>query len=93
MDAKLKAKWVEALRGGNFRQAREQLCIDSRTLCCIGVGAVVADPEFKPNRDNYTREASIILGITDEQQEKLVSLNDEDGYSFEEIADYIEANL
>lgn len=40
MDAQLKAKWVEALRSGKYRQARSAL-IDNhpmgKAFCCLGV--------------------------------------------------------
>jgi hypothetical protein len=43
-----KAKWVTALRSGEYAQAREQLIADYETsdgrqaLCCLGVGCVVS---------------------------------------------------
>lgn len=41
-------KWLTALRGGRYRQARECLCrIDGgqRSYCCLGVGARVLLPD------------------------------------------------
>jgi hypothetical protein len=43
-----KAKWVAALRSGDYAQAREQLIADyempdgRQALCCLGVGCVVS---------------------------------------------------
>lgn len=38
MDAKLKAKWLRALRGGQYRQAKGRLANKTGTaFCCLGV--------------------------------------------------------
>lgn len=92
MDAELKSKWVKALRSGEYKQYRGALCLDG-ALCCIGVGAVVAKPGFKPDNFSLTHDAAEFFGLADEHIDLLVAMNDEDEKSFAEIADYIEANL
>jgi hypothetical protein len=99
MDAQIKAKWVAALRSGEFEQGRGALSSEhsygayrlrkANALCCIGVGCLVA---FNSANESGTEEASKRLGLTDAQETALVGMNDADK-SFLEIADYIEANL
>lgn len=44
MDAELKAKWVAALRSGEYRQGAGQLYSETRgAYCCLGVLCKVAD--------------------------------------------------
>jgi hypothetical protein len=47
MDAQLKAKWVEALRSGEFKQAQSELH-DTRndSYCCLGVLCKVVGAEW-----------------------------------------------
>lgn len=92
MDAKIKAKWVTALRSGKYKQAHGTLCESDGALCCIGVGAVVADKSFKPVL-GATGRAAAVIGLTPEEREKLVELNDIDRKTFRGIAAYIEKNL
>ena len=106
MDAKLKAKWIEALRSGDFKQARGSLKDEfDGSYCCLGVLATVAGFPIKGNTilDAY----GVSLGyrpicelIGGEPIVDLTALwwrNDgKQGFaqhSFREIADYIEANL
>jgi hypothetical protein len=104
MDAQLKAKWVEALRSGDYKQNRYNIGnVRSKNLCCLGVGAVVCEPETQDFQE--TDEAVKILakyGVDGSRDEKgvfsgsvmeLIRLNDFEEKSFSEIANYIEANL
>lgn len=93
MDAEKKAKWVKALRGGEYKQARNTLCVNDKELCCIGVGAVVIDPAFQPSPGVATFYAAEVLGLNSEQEELLVHMNDYHEKSFSQIADYIEKHL
>jgi hypothetical protein len=45
MDPNLKAKWVEALRSGEFNQTTGRLH-DYEGFCCLGVLCFVQDPSF-----------------------------------------------
>ena len=92
MDKELKAKWVSALRGGKYRQARGVLRRDKRTFCCIGVGVMVLDEKFD-FQSQATMEASMALGLDCAEKETLVDMNDYQSATFAEIADYIESNL
>jgi hypothetical protein len=37
MDKELKAKWVEALRSGKYKQGHGQLLAEDGAMCCLGV--------------------------------------------------------
>lgn len=82
MDAGLKAKWVEALRSGAFKQLRNKLTYDG-SFCCLGVLNQVRN--VPQSYVDFPR----IVG----DWELLARMNDEQGKSFSEIADYIEKNL
>lgn len=118
MDKELKAKWVAALRSGEYQQAQGVLCNGS-AFCCLGVlSKVAAFPEYNgqhflvPEEDeegNCTGDAELSddeelpdfilerIGMRSQDQEHLALMNDGDGntrsHTFNEIADYIEANL
>lgn len=92
MDAKVKSKWVEALRSGKYQQGRGALALDEDHLCCIGVGFCVVRPNDDVNK-SWTDEAAFALGLHPDQRDHLVILNDNEGSTFDQIADYIEANL
>lgn len=106
MDKKLKAKWLKALRGGRYRQTRDHLKADGG-YCCLGVLANIQGAKWKweESEDDlcptiagqrafnggllFPRHAG---GLRKDTMNKLANMND-DGKSFKEIADYIEANL
>lgn len=44
MDQTLKAKWVEALRSGKYRQGKGRLRDDEDRMCCLGVCADIFAP-------------------------------------------------
>jgi hypothetical protein len=108
MKPKLKAKWVAALRGGKYLQGKGELVNAERTHhCCVGVlGEVLGIPadDLYKNRDSIFagRVLNIELSpINDSLKDNgdwkqliriLADKNDE-GESFEKIADYIENNL
>jgi hypothetical protein len=90
MDANLKTKWVEALRSGQFNQTQGSLKRGKDAFCCLGVLCEIV---------GYSTDASD-AGQTYPLLDKLVSnygpivvMNDDEGKSFAEIADFIEANL
>lgn len=105
MNTELKTKWVEALRSGKFEQGKRALRRGA-TFCCLGVRCEVMGAKWDEGDDidlnaKINEEpqeyylSSIALetaGMTDRQQEILYTMNDE-GSSFKEIADHIEAEL
>ena len=106
MHPEIKRQWCEALRSGEYEQARGQLCGHAGKMCCLGVAydAVLGDAwewdehrwEWRPvNQTEYTILLSswrALLGISIFEHDALVAMND-DGRTFAEIADYIEENL
>lgn len=106
MDKELKAKWVAALRSGLYQQAttrlRRQEHQSGARYCCLGVLCCVSG-RFRPYSEIF-EAASLDTGraldlLSDDRDEarrlneRLWALNDEDGKSFDEIADHIEMNL
>lgn len=104
MDAEIKRKWIEALRGGQYQQATLALRRNNVAFCCLGVLCDVTQPQewaCSAAGDWYHRDcdgtidddlAGEEFGLTFEQQETLASLNDS-GKTFGEIANYIEKHL
>jgi hypothetical protein len=103
MDAQLKAKWVEALRSGEYTQARYGIGNQAtKELCCLGVAANVLKPSLALECTNDAVDLLNLHGLDggrDGDMEftgtvrVLIDMNDTDGKSFAEIADYIEAKL
>lgn len=103
MDSDLKAKWVTALRSGNYKQCREYLHKED-SYCCLGVLCEISGEGFwhtdaESSRymiDGVGLRATLPSGIVQKYEVlgsgKLIEMNDT-GKPFTEIADYIEANL
>ncbi|RWL14841.1 MAG: hypothetical protein EOR57_31340 [Mesorhizobium sp.] len=90
--------WVEALRSGRYEQTKSTL-VDSRGYCCLGVACVVAgkqDDEISDftNLSDF-KDVRKFFGIRDYDGDfyggSLVCLNDDAGYTFEQIAEVIES--
>jgi hypothetical protein len=108
-NADAKAAWLSALRSGNFGQTKTQLrnLFDLNRFCCLGVMCEVfkdaVNGEWKKDLFGIKDEQRYVggypplavtkyVGMTDDTQRFISGLND-DGATFAEIADYIEANL
>ncbi len=100
-DQDLRARWIAALRSGEYKQARGKLR-DGNAMCCLGVLCDVADPrgwkevasswEYQ-GRDSYPPTDLLRkVGVT--SQGALANRNDGRSdfkpHSFAEIADFIE---
>jgi hypothetical protein len=92
LDPEFKAKWVAALRSGEYKQGFCLLHSRGR-YCCLGVAAVLNGWDLKgegykflPAIVNYGEEFDL-------HGSKLVTMNDTYENTFSEIADYIEENL
>ena len=110
MDQAVKARWVEALRSGRYRQTDGTLK-DERGHCCLGVLCEVErPPEVEigwntiqvrvPSEDGEPDvHIDAVLGPDLERRwgtgdtAVLTRMNDTEGLSFAEIADWIEAHL
>jgi hypothetical protein len=105
MKEDVKDKWVAALRSGNYKQTRGALKKDGGH-CCLGVLCEVLGhiAEWNGYKYSYNGSKSVLetyiqeeagmktpLGSWADNKRSLIELND-DGKSFDEIADIIEEN-
>ena len=108
MNPELKAKWVDALRSGKYKQGRIYLNSQGHKFCCLGVLCDISKMgQWVPEHDGNSRyvvrgnasgpRAALPYQIEDEygdvRQGVLIDMNDDKRKSFAEIADYIEQNL
>lgn len=94
MKPEIKEKWVKALRSGRYKQGRGRLLrrmARGDYHCCLGVLCAVTrrDPQGWSLSPTLRKK----FGLRSEQTAALERMNDDDGKTFREIADYIEANL
>jgi hypothetical protein len=101
MDAQLKKKWIDALRSGEYPQARGALT-DGEGFCCLGVLCKISGVMIEGN--NCLEDGEIVgylpvhklTGLHSDLYE-VWERNDGMGsnapHSFQEMADYIEANI
>lgn len=96
----LMSRWVEALRSGKYEQGRDMMRSRGNTFCCLGVLCDVIDDKAWVLEYNYswadgewsipppkvTKKAGLNKKIID----TLIDMNDKQGKSFAEIADYLE---
>jgi hypothetical protein len=97
LDPDFKAKWVAALRSGEYKQNTDGTLYNRNECshCCLAVAIELLGHSFKDNfkeADDYKHLPISIQYCEGKAGDHLVSMNDS-GKSFEEIADYIEANL
>lgn len=100
MNAELKKKWLEALRSGEIKQVQGYLKTDFG-MCCLGVLCEVSGiGEWHMTGSLYAymnatgyppEQVSQLAGFHNNEEMFLAARND-DGWTFAEIADYIEAN-
>lgn len=97
MDAELKAKWVKALRSGEYKQGHGRLKTAEGGYCCLGVLCAVAGWSIDKKGNNlvgHSEGYAKIWSVTRSEQEcrNLATMNDNLA-PFPEIADYIEKRL
>jgi len=92
-----KARWLEALRSGKYKQGKQRLR-KGDSFCCLGVLCDITDSSGWSG-DEYLGHTGLApidvlrgCGVPFCAAEQLATLNDS-GRSFEEIADYIEKKL
>ena len=87
----LKARWIAALRSGEYTQGRCALNPAPGYYCCLGVLCMVLGrPELLTTYYEHLRKAS---GLGVGETNGCVELNDVGQLSFNQIADYIEVYL
>lgn len=105
MKAEIKQQWLEALRSGRYKQGQNRLRSKEDEFCCLGVLCDVVDPkawERKGSDDAgyfshgfqsyFPSHIGNQIGLPDRETSEPMSMND-NGKSFAEIADWIEANI
>ena len=101
---RVRTMWVDALRSGDYEQGTGQLCNDREQYCCLGVyHDAVTDGYWKRNNSGawgIADEWGLVnigdvpyLDVIHGARPRLVSMNDADGCSFPQIADWIEEHL
>lgn len=105
MDPEIKNIWTTALRSGNYEQTKSMLHNPiSGGYCCLGVLAKVAglkidDAGYGIIKDGSGCAYDPIKDILGDENGNIISklwtMNDSeyDHYTFDQIADYIDANL
>ena len=97
--------WVKTLRSDKYKQGVNCLRNLDNTYCCLGVACdLVGKPEkWKPSKESHayvyegnsaylSDRIAALYGLSGDMQGHLGTLND-DGKSFQYIADYIEKRL
>lgn len=92
MNKELKAKWVAALRSGEFKQTTgTHFKEEENAYCCLGVLCVVAEqPPLDRGEGNWDFTNKVMGDFLLTQS--LYYKND-NGWTFTALADYIEANI
>ena len=104
MDKELKEKWIADLRTPGRKQANERLCNGHGAYCCLGRLAIVAGhrvcSEDRARSGDTWRAGEELspsglaeFGLSSNQHDMLIAMNDIRSLSFPEIADWIESNL
>lgn len=99
-------KWIEALRSGEYSQTKGTLQ-DHEGYCCLGVACKVLNPSHRRKIGSNTLEGympsyldkdpkwlvriNVNFNKKIERQFDLPELNDDKDFSFDEIADVLEA--
>lgn len=104
MNETVKVNWLEALRSGKYKQGQCRLRQKDGSLCCLGVLCDVLDPNGWDDDDQYgyrwgwdVKSAAEVPSAVQKEiglpgQSTLMEMNDTEGKTFEQIADWIEAN-
>ncbi len=95
------AKWVAALRSGEYTQARGTLRTEDDKFCCLGVLCNLVNPKswLKVGGGYVYQNVEQIMPLSTATEGsvgvigRLIDMNDIDKLSFDEIADWIETNL
>lgn len=103
----IKKSWLKALRSGNYEQCRKRLRHDD-AYCCLGVLCDLRNadawtktsggtwlynfPTGVRNEETIPFEELFEMTLDSDARTALIDMND-DGKSFAEIADWIEAKL
>ena len=97
-------KRLASLRSDKYQQTQGKLR-DENGFCCLGVLCNEIDSEkwyrcaisgsyfYNGFWKHLSREIRLEIGLSDDEMNRLMVLNDGEGNSFEQIADYIENEI
>jgi hypothetical protein len=100
-----KKRWIAALRSGEYKQGKHKLHrTEDGSYCCLGVACKISGVSNEVlSQYVYTGIIDtlypglipkvIVKGFINDVAHELANMNDKEGKSFSEIADYIESNL
>ena len=95
MNKSIKKLWIKALRSGKFKQTTGVLC-DKTGYCCLGVLRSIMKPGDRQSYQGYGSLLTVAqrqqAGLRFDTCDSLADKNDA-GFTFSQIADYIEARL
>lgn len=104
MTPELKARWIKALRSGEYEQVSSYLKVgpnagEETGYCCLGVLLDIAGDEDDKAHHNFADDYSLAClssafgaehGLSKTAATELADMNDSQGLDFDEIADWIE---
>lgn len=107
MDLEVKTKWIESLRSGEYKQGRGRLRGELNgevKYCCLGVVCDILNvgkwnslSEFEyagqPRVSYPNTEFLELIDLKYDEAKNLAYLNDQLGWSFKKIANWIEESL
>jgi hypothetical protein len=91
-DHKFKRRFVAALRGGNWKQIRNSYSYGDEYRCAMGVANEVVAQMYPEKSAGIDRHQLYCLGVPGEVAHFIIFLNDFHRLSFDQIADWVEAN-
>jgi hypothetical protein len=107
MNTDIKEQWLNALRSGKYEQGYDVL-VGPTQHCCLGVlcevqGIPKSNEIFQFELEEQDEANFYVgslpnsflnkVGLTQADQNRLVKMNDDDGKTFDQIADWIDENL
>lgn len=106
MNRDVKARWIKALRSGEYKQGTGKLKSKQNDFCCLGVLCDLHSKEtgedwidnlyhtgtltYRGENGNLNQDVLDWAELTLEENATLIDMNDNDRYTFPEIAKFIE---
>lgn len=93
MDKKMARKWSKALRSGKYKQGKHELYTPSKdSYCCLGVLCRINGENEEVMEQTGLSLAGILrkYGMSGHIESTLMTMNDDNESTFEEIADVID---
>ena len=101
MTPEMLTTWTTALRSNKYKQGRIRLRNISDEFCCLGVLCDINGENWTPEGNHYrinnentcvlTKRLQDKFGLSLDQENHLIKLNDDCKLNFHQIADFIES--